>query len=97
MGVSFPGEKHYEGVQFNVISITRGWGGGQISKKKALRNTWMAPVYRYSIAGVSAHDFDGCDFSMDEMGGCSSNGKCMDGCGLRDDDMERSSSAVAQQ
>ena len=37
-------EKCYEGVMFNVISVTRGWGGGgQISRKKAFRNTRMAP------------------------------------------------------
>ena len=33
-GVSFPGKKRYEGVRFNVISVTRGWVGGQISRKK---------------------------------------------------------------
>ena len=27
-GVSFPGKKRYEGVRFNVISVTRGWVGG---------------------------------------------------------------------
>ena len=38
-GVSnFSGEKRYEGVWFNVISVTRGGGGGQNSRKKALRN-----------------------------------------------------------
>ena len=38
-GVSnFPG-KRYEGVRFNVISVTRGWVGVQIPGKKALRNT----------------------------------------------------------
>ena len=27
-GVSaFPGKKHYEGVRFNVVSVTRGWVG----------------------------------------------------------------------
>ena len=26
-GVSFPGKKRYEDVQFNVISVTRGWVG----------------------------------------------------------------------
>ena len=26
-GVSFPGKKRYEGVRFNVISVTRGWVG----------------------------------------------------------------------
>ena len=26
-GVGFPGKTHYEGVQCNVISITRGWVG----------------------------------------------------------------------
>ena len=41
----FSRKKHYEGVWFNVISVTRRWvgGGGPISKKKTLRNTWMAP------------------------------------------------------
>ena len=37
-GVSFPRKKCYEGVRFNVISVTC-----QISRKKALRNTGMAP------------------------------------------------------
>ena len=37
--VSFPEKMCYEGVPFNVISVTRGWVGGQIPKKKALRNT----------------------------------------------------------
>ena len=26
-GVNFPGKKRYEGVRFNVISVTRGWVG----------------------------------------------------------------------
>ena len=42
-GVGFSGRKRYEGVQSNVISIMRGWVGCQISRKKALPNTWMAP------------------------------------------------------
>ena len=29
-GVKFSGEKRYEGVRFNVISITRGWVGVKI-------------------------------------------------------------------
>ena len=33
-GVSFPGKKHYEGVRFNVISITRGWVGVKFTGKK---------------------------------------------------------------
>ena len=33
-GVIFSGEKRYEGVRFNVISFTRGWVGGPISRKK---------------------------------------------------------------
>ena len=34
-GVSFHGKKRYEDVRFNVISVTRGGGGGgQISRKK---------------------------------------------------------------
>ena len=33
-GVKFSGKKHYEGVRFNVISVTRGWVGVQIPGKK---------------------------------------------------------------
>ena len=32
-------KKRYEGVMFNVISVTRGWVGGPISRKIALHNT----------------------------------------------------------
>ena len=33
-GVSdFLEKKHYEGVMFNVISVTRGWGGVQFPEK----------------------------------------------------------------
>ena len=32
--VDFSGKKRYEGVRFNVIRGTRGWGGGPISRKK---------------------------------------------------------------
>ena len=33
-GVQFFGGKHYEGVWFNIISVTRGWVGVQILGKK---------------------------------------------------------------
>ena len=33
-GVSFPGKKRYEGVRFNVISVTRGWVGVKFPGKK---------------------------------------------------------------
>ena len=29
----FPGKKRYEGVMFNVISVTRGWVGVQFAEK----------------------------------------------------------------
>ena len=32
-GVWFSGKKRYEGVMFNVISVTRGWVGVQFSEK----------------------------------------------------------------
>ena len=32
-GVSFPGKKRYEGVRFNVISVTRGWVGSNSLEK----------------------------------------------------------------
>ena len=31
--VQFSGKKRYEGVRFNVISVTRGWVGVQFSGK----------------------------------------------------------------
>ena len=37
--VSFPGKKHYGGVRFNVITRRLVLGGGQIPRKKMLRNT----------------------------------------------------------
>ena len=32
-GVKFSGKKRYEGVMFNVISVTRGWVGVQFAEK----------------------------------------------------------------
>ena len=34
MGIQFSGKKHYEGVRFNVIGITRDWVGVQFPEKK---------------------------------------------------------------
>ena len=40
VGVSdFLEKKRYEGVMFNVISVTRGWMGSNFQKKIALRKT----------------------------------------------------------
>ena len=33
-GVKLSGKKHYEGVRFNVSSVTKGVGGGSIPEKK---------------------------------------------------------------
>ena len=33
-GVNFSGKNRYEGVRFNVISVTRGWVGVQFPEKK---------------------------------------------------------------
>ena len=33
-GVKFSRKKPYEGVRFNVISVTRGWVGAQFPEKK---------------------------------------------------------------
>ena len=35
-GVSFPGKKRYEGVRFNIISVTRGGGVGSNSLEKSV-------------------------------------------------------------
>ena len=32
--VTFSGKKHYEGISFNVISVTREWVGSNFQKKK---------------------------------------------------------------
>ena len=32
-GVRFSGKKRYEGVRFNVISVTRGWVGSNFQGK----------------------------------------------------------------
>ena len=37
--VRFPGGKHYEGVRFNLISVSRGWVGVKYPGGKALCNT----------------------------------------------------------
>ena len=42
-GVKFSGKKRYEGVRFNVISVTRGWVGVQfLGKKRYLTLEWPA-------------------------------------------------------
>ena len=38
-GSQFSQKNRYEGVRFNVISVMRGVGGGQIPWKKGLHNT----------------------------------------------------------
>ena len=35
-GVKFSGKKHYEGVKFNVISVTRGWEWVQFPEKSVM-------------------------------------------------------------
>ena len=48
-GVRFTQKKHYEGVQFIVISVTRGWVGVKTSRRKALRINVNGPfVIQYS-------------------------------------------------
>ena len=40
-GVQFSGKKRYEGVRFNVISVTRGWVGVQfLGKKRYVTLEW---------------------------------------------------------
>ncbi len=33
-GVTFSGKKRYEGVRYNVISVTRGWDGVQFPEEE---------------------------------------------------------------
>ena len=45
VGVGFPGKKRYEGVQFNVITITRGWVGVKFTvKKRHVTLEWLLNV-----------------------------------------------------
>ena len=44
-GVSFLGKKRYEGVRFNIISVTRGWVGIKFpGKKRYVRLEWPPMV-----------------------------------------------------
>ena len=44
-GVRFSGKDHYEGVRFNVISITRGVGVKFPGKKRYVTLEWPPPCY----------------------------------------------------
>ena len=48
-GVSFPGQKRYEGVRFNVICVSRGWVGVKFpGKKRYVTLEWpLMGVYRW--------------------------------------------------
>ena len=55
-GVSFPGKRRYEGVRFNVISVTRGWVAVVYAKSRlpVLRTGVCVPgrgVCRYPSTG----------------------------------------------
>ena len=39
-GVKFSGKKHYEGIRFNVIGVTRGWVGSNFQKKRYVTLEW---------------------------------------------------------
>ena len=45
-GVKFSGKKRYEGVKFNIISITREWVGVQFSGKKRYVTLEWPPYVR---------------------------------------------------
>ena len=46
--VRFSGKKRYEGVRFNVISVTRGWVGVQFPEKNGYV-TLEWPLYHISM------------------------------------------------
>ena len=43
-GVRFSGKKRYEGVRFNVISVTRGWVEVQFPEKKRYVTLEWPPI-----------------------------------------------------
>ena len=52
-GVKFSGKKRYEGVRFNVISITRGWVGVQfLGKKRYVTLEWPLTAKHCTLARV---------------------------------------------
>ena len=46
-GVSFPGNKRYEGVRFKVICVTRGWVGVKFPGKKRYVTLEWPLVWHY--------------------------------------------------
>ena len=53
-GVTFSGQKRYEGVRLNVISITRGWvgGGSNFQEKSTGYVTFELPLITLSLNGT---------------------------------------------
>ena len=56
MVVKFSGKKRYEGVRFNVISVTRGWVGVQFPDKNRyvtlewpLEDVFSVPCVHFSV------------------------------------------------
>ena len=50
-GVKFSGKKRYEGVRFNVISITRGWVGVQFpGKKRYVTLEWPLTQWGWGVS-----------------------------------------------
>ena len=58
-GVTFSGQKRYEGVRLNVISVTRGWVGGgvQFPGKSIGYVTFELPLITLSLNGTPSQRF----------------------------------------
>ena len=53
-GVTFAGKKHYEGVMYNVISVTRGCVGVQLTgKKRYVTLEW--PLCNFQTDNIRLH------------------------------------------
>ena len=49
-GVNFPRKKSYEGVWFNVISVTRGWVGVKFpGEKRYVALEWPQKVTKFDV------------------------------------------------
>ncbi len=56
-GVTFSGQKRYEGVRLNVISVTRGWGGSNFQEKSTGYVTFELPLITLSLNGTPSQRF----------------------------------------
>ena len=64
MGVNFPGKKRYEGVRFNVISVTRGSTFQEKSVTKVYGSTLLALQEGVGVSFPGKKRYEGVRFNI---------------------------------